>query len=368
MDFTREPIIETIITPKDGCKLVVRSSKGAGQEEYFVDAVEVVAFGNAIFFRSLERPKPFLVPVTDYEIMEVREARMVLKTVSPERSIKIGGGREAAVRAPREAEKIEVSAPSMDEELVSGAETPEQPAEANAEVRLDKKRDRRRHYRKRRNGKDEPARDEVTGEIIPEPSLEEGGKVNIMAPEEMLINPEATTPITPNILSSLLQPPPTLISETISRYRENALFKNAFFMNEEDQYKPHDKVQDLLSEEDDFTTQLKEPIYSTGDELSNEKIEEIPLPSQQASDSSFIMPPEGLITPVEHAEDAKKDNGRTSKKRLEHEGKSELEEDDTTLPLFSEDLNGISGEDGQFPKVSSSESNKDESTPNHPQF
>lgn len=50
MDFTREPIIETVITPKEGCKLVVRSSKTVGQEEYFVDAVEVVTFGNAIFF------------------------------------------------------------------------------------------------------------------------------------------------------------------------------------------------------------------------------------------------------------------------------------------------------------------------------
>ncbi len=79
MDFTREPIIETIITPKEGYKLVIRSSKGVGQEEYFVDAVEVVAFGRAFFFRSLEKPKAFLVPISDYEVLEVREARMVLK-------------------------------------------------------------------------------------------------------------------------------------------------------------------------------------------------------------------------------------------------------------------------------------------------
>ena len=77
MDFTREPIIETIITPKEGCKLVVRSSKSAGQEEYFVDALEVVSFGGQSFFRSLERPKAFLVPTSDDEVLEVREARMV---------------------------------------------------------------------------------------------------------------------------------------------------------------------------------------------------------------------------------------------------------------------------------------------------
>ena len=59
VDFTREPIVETVITPKEGCKLVVRSSKSSGQEEYFVDAVEVVSFGTSFFFRSLERPKSF---------------------------------------------------------------------------------------------------------------------------------------------------------------------------------------------------------------------------------------------------------------------------------------------------------------------
>ncbi len=95
MNYTREPIIESIITPKEGCRLAVRSSKkGLGQEDYFVDAVEIVSFGNAIFFRSLERPKSFLVPVTDYEVIELKEAKMVLKSAGIEKSIKIGGGKE----------------------------------------------------------------------------------------------------------------------------------------------------------------------------------------------------------------------------------------------------------------------------------
>jgi hypothetical protein len=89
VDFTREPIIETIITPREGHRLVIRSSKSMGQEEHFVEAVEVVSFGNAFFFRSTERPKPFLVPVADYEILEVREQRLVLKAQSPESSVKI---------------------------------------------------------------------------------------------------------------------------------------------------------------------------------------------------------------------------------------------------------------------------------------
>lgn len=98
MDFTREPIIETIITPREGYRLVIRSSKNIGQEEHFVDAIEVVSFGKAFFFRSLEKPKPFLVPVSDYEILEMREPRMVLKMQPSEGSVKIGGGREATGR------------------------------------------------------------------------------------------------------------------------------------------------------------------------------------------------------------------------------------------------------------------------------
>ena len=93
MNFTREPIIETIITPRDGCKLTIRNSKGGSQEEYFVEAIEVVSFGQSMFFRSQERPKSFLLPVTDYEVVEAKETRVVLKNAPLEGNIKIGGGK-----------------------------------------------------------------------------------------------------------------------------------------------------------------------------------------------------------------------------------------------------------------------------------
>ncbi|NGX37653.1 MAG: hypothetical protein K1000chlam2_00811 [Chlamydiae bacterium] len=127
MNFTREPIIETIITPKEGHKLIVRNSKGSGQEEYVVDAIEVVSFGHSFFFRSLERPKSFLVPVSDYEVVEAKETRVVLKNASFERAIKIGGGRKEKVAEPEAQEPAAV------------------------EQRLEKKRERRR-YRRRRGG------------------------------------------------------------------------------------------------------------------------------------------------------------------------------------------------------------------------
>lgn len=267
MDFTREPIIETIITPKEGYKLVVRTSKGTAQEEYFVEAVEVVSFGNAQFFRSLERPKSFIVPVSDYEVLEVREPRMVLKNAGLDRSIKIGGGREGSLKVGgREAEKG-VQIESEQESYVS-KHVHAQPAaseslvEAKGDVRVDKKRDRRKNYRKRRGSKgDERDEARVEGEIEPTIPPLEDEQINLPPPEEG--TGVSYAPLSSSILTSLLQPPPMLISETINRYRENALFKSAFFLSEEDDYKPHDKVQDLLNEndEEDFAPPLQEPTF-----------------------------------------------------------------------------------------------------------
>jgi len=177
VNFTREPIVETVITPKEGCKLVIRNSKGGGQEEFFVDAVEVVSFGNSLFFRSTERPKSFLVPVSDYEVLELKETRMVLKNVAHERSIKIGGGRE------------------------NGARPKEQQPEAQKET-APKKREKRR-TRRRKGAKGEPEKEKpvTKGEAQQEPILVEGEE------EEK------------KELKKLFPPPPTLIKERLSSYK-----------------------------------------------------------------------------------------------------------------------------------------------------
>ena len=106
MNFTREPIIETIVTPREGYKIVVRNTKATHTEEYCVDAVEVVSFGGSFFFRSTERPKCFLVPVSDFELFETKENRVMLKNVGVER-VKISGGRENVIKASREAPERE---------------------------------------------------------------------------------------------------------------------------------------------------------------------------------------------------------------------------------------------------------------------
>lgn len=225
MDFTREPIIESIVTPKEGCKLVVRSSKGGSQEEHFVDAVQVVSFGTSYFYRSLERPKAFLVPVSDYEILEVREARMVLKNVGVERTIKIGGGRESPPRPQREPresrepaiERSAVVAPS--EESGRPAAAGQLSSEPRPDGRIDKKRERRRQGRRRRGRDDRPTEG---GAAVVE-GYEESVAVQVAVAGE-----ERRDESSGGGLTSILPPPSQLISETLQQYRGNELFKDIF--------------------------------------------------------------------------------------------------------------------------------------------
>lgn len=126
MNFTRDPIIETVITPKEGFKLLVRSSTQDKGDEYQVDAIEVVSFGKSMFYRSLEKPKAFLLPVSDYEVIEVKETRVVLKKASLEKPIKIAGGKKEepkeekpkkkTKRTRKSAKKKQEETPEIEEE------------------------------------------------------------------------------------------------------------------------------------------------------------------------------------------------------------------------------------------------------------
>lgn len=249
MNFTREPIIETVITPRDGSKLVVRNSKGNGQEDYHVDAVEVVSFGHSFFFRSVERPKSFLVPVGDYEILELRETRLALKNVSAERSIKIGGGRDAPPRPHRERESHPPATPSEEpvssdalEENVQSEAAPQ--AESPRDPRNDRKRDRRR--RGRRGGRDRGPQDNRSSEI---PNAAEGSE---LIEEEAPLSEEAVVK-PPSFISKLFPPPPTLIKETLGRY------KTAEQLEEKQSSPVEDPSLDLPSpEETDEDTRFEE--------------------------------------------------------------------------------------------------------------
>lgn len=288
MDFTREPVIETVITPKEGSKLVIRSSKGNGQEEYFVDAVEVVTFGNSIFFRSLERPKPFLVPASDYEVLEVREARIVLKNVGMERSIKIGGGREATLRTQKE--PLEEKSESMQE-----AAAPSEAAVNKAEPRGgDRKRDRRRQSRKRRDKSDTPLTEEEAQSRTPSEFDE---KIPLPPPSLPKIGhaeSEISEPAVPtgSMFSNLFAPPP-LISETIARYKEK--FKDAFYTKEEQEARAtldasKEEVTPTLENPPKVTNQeipLEQPAFGSF-ELTEEAEEEIYRQRHRGFPSEFL--------------------------------------------------------------------------------
>lgn len=199
MNFTREPIIETVITPREGCKLLVRSSKASSQEEYAVDAVEVVSFGHSFFYRCLERPRSFLVPVSDYEILEQKETRLPLKNAPLERSIKIGGG-----RPPREAPEEESSPDS---------------SEPTSPERRGRDRRGRRGRRGGRGGeapRSAPLSEESASpeESAPLPALD----ADVGAPSD--VSPAAEAPKAPSFISKLFPPPLTLIKDTIGRYKQ----------------------------------------------------------------------------------------------------------------------------------------------------
>ena len=171
MDFTRGPIIETVITPKDGFKLVIRNSRESNREEYLVNAVEVVSFGSSYFFRCLEKPKAFLLPLGEYEVLETKETRSVLKKPhAAEKSIKIGG-KDSGIKMSKNA--------------------------------IDDKKSPRKKVRRRKPSEIAPP--EVVEKTDKE-GTDKGGEEKVSLP--------------PPVRRTLLPPPTSLISEEISRNKD----------------------------------------------------------------------------------------------------------------------------------------------------
>jgi hypothetical protein len=189
VNFTREPIIETIISPREGYRLIVRSTKHASDEEFTVDAVEIVSFGSALFYRSLEKPHPFLLPVADYQVVEGKESRVVLKNAKFERTIKIGGGREASLKKEEELEET----PPLGFEDESSDEP------VSLEPYTDRKRERRR-TRRRRGGPDSPR-----PEHTPSDSRQDSSPPKEVVPSAPLF---------------LIPPPTSLIADSIQKYKD----------------------------------------------------------------------------------------------------------------------------------------------------
>lgn len=210
MNFTREPVIETIISAKDGYKLAIKSTKLIGQEEYLVDVVEVVSFGGTYFYRSQERPKAFFLPINDYEILEVREARLIVKQPAIEK-VKIGGGKESSKQRSeskqeskqeqkqdhKQEQTRETKLETKQEENQGDKPSSPEAQEKKAEHTGEKKRSRRSKksdQRDSRRHKQEPKEDKSVAQ----------------APSEAPVR---------SVFSHLLQPPENLISESLKKYK-----------------------------------------------------------------------------------------------------------------------------------------------------
>lgn len=202
VNFTREPIIETIITPRDGYRLLIRGSKQGADEEFNVESVQVVTFGRAHFYRSLEKPRPFLLPVEDYQVIEVKESRAALKSNGFEKSIKIGGGKEGLSRKPS-LESEELLLPTGLEEEVQDDVTKEVVQQPN------KRQDRHRSRRRRASEEREEMKKRVE-EKAPFEKFKSSG--------ETLKETKEVTSL--SSFTHLFPPPTTLISETLHRYKD----------------------------------------------------------------------------------------------------------------------------------------------------
>ncbi len=202
MNFTREPILETIISAKEGFKLKLKSTKSENSPEYLVDAVEVVSFGQTFFYRSAEPAHTFFVPAQDFEIVQERQARLMLKTPT-EKSIKIAGGDMTKNNPSENGEnkkkgKSKNKPPQKKVEEVVAEDAPikvEEPS-APGEKKHFKEKHQKRHHEKHNNNKPFNKNEKP-------PVQAEGGSI-----------PQSS------IFSHLLRPPEALISDNIQKYQK----------------------------------------------------------------------------------------------------------------------------------------------------
>lgn len=219
MLFTREPIIETVITARNGYRLCVRNSKSP-VEELLVDALEIVSFGQALFFRCIERPKAFLLPVSDYEVSEVRETRLVLKHMAQEVVKKHEPNNRSL---PKQEVRLEPRAEEVKQ--VEASPSTETVEAKDAASRNDRRRERRRQRRRRgdsrsdASGSLEEDNQEDNSDSSSEPVTSSFENTEVSLVEENLKQEPVNTrsksrsrnPV--KIVNALLPPPSTLVSD-----------------------------------------------------------------------------------------------------------------------------------------------------------
>lgn len=259
MDFTREPIIETVITPKDSYQLVIKNSKSGGAE-HVVDAVEVISFGTTYFLRSLEKPAAFLLPFAEYEITEKKVSKVALKKPQVQKTIKI---ETKDKNSPQE---------DVDSDI-------EMEKEKKEEAKADKPKSSRRKKAAAKKAEAKEKREEAKKEVS----------------EEAFSETEKSAP------RSLLPPPTTLISDQILRYKDYLQTEEAAPLPESEGKAPisAEEVEGVLlptpeaNEAKDELTSVEVPlsvmkeaddfINQAQDEMFNQSLEETPLKEEEES-------------------------------------------------------------------------------------
>ena len=204
MNFTREPILETIISAKEDYKLRLKSTKNEGSAEYLVDAVEVVCFGTTFFYRSGEPAHTFFIPAQDFEIEQVRQVRLALKTPT-ETNIKIAGGSEGSNKQfsekSKDNKKHKPSRENHNEKIA------EKTNDLEVETHLEEKTE---------NDAPKPHSKEKHSKRSQNKKISKDRK---KAEKEAAIATTSDQTPQPSIFSHLLRPPEALISDSIHKYQ-----------------------------------------------------------------------------------------------------------------------------------------------------
>jgi hypothetical protein len=234
----------------------------------------VVSFGNAFFFRGQERPKPFLVPVSDYQVFEVKETRVVLKNATHERNIKIGGGREAFK-------------PAKEAPVEKNEEEPKD--EASTEAKPEKKRERRRNRRRKVSDDKKDSDTEV--------SKEGANAASEAGTEGPVVEGSEGEKIAPPMFTSLLPPPAKLISEQLDQIRERAAEAGAIIerpapvvVAKEEPVKEEAVAAPEEVKEPEAIAVPEEAKKEEAPAAPEEKAEEVPslVPEESSKDDSFF--------------------------------------------------------------------------------
>lgn len=208
MHFTREPIIESVLSARDGYKLVLKNSKLSSTTDISAEVIEIVSFAGTLFYRSQDRSKNFLLPASDFEISEIKDARLVLKNISLEKSSKLQNIQKEAVASESTFDEEEAKVDENQGQVEVEAST--QAIASGQNNRLERRRERRRNRRRRHSEERQNDEKKEAG------TLETNGQDEVV--EKVQLDETSSTNVAPVL--NLIPPPTTLISQTLARYKE----------------------------------------------------------------------------------------------------------------------------------------------------